>query len=145
MKNVEALKKLYAAISGGETGAVEDDNTIAEVIDHLADLMSTAVEHFAPFVITITPTSSTAGESDVTAGEIIEAVTEGRSLVVMTSLSGIDYQMNPVAVSIDDADIAINAIGIQEPEGILLDLLLPYSRGTANSWEMHSYVLTPVE
>lgn len=145
MKNVEALKKLYATISEGSTSAIESDNTIAEVIDHLADLMGGVMETLTPFVITLTPTSESAGTSDATAAEIIEAFSAGRKILVNGIFDDADQTLFPTAISLKEGQIAICCMGIVEPTHTLVEAMMPWSDDDDNSWILLNYTLTPVE
>ena len=146
MKNVEALKKLYEAINGS-IGATESDNTIAEVIDHLAslmgDVMANTAELLSPYVITLTPTSASAGTSDVTAAEIMEAFSAGRRIQVNGIFDDADQTLFPVAISLKDGQIAICCMGLVEPAHTLIEAMMPWSDDDDNSWILVSYTLTP--
>lgn len=149
MKNVEALKKLYAAISGGVTAAIESDNTIAEVVDHLAGLMGDVMENttelLTPFEITLTATSASSGTSDKTAQEIAEAVGAGKQVVVYIEFGGAEQTLSPILFGTKDGEITLQVIGMQEPSGVLFEAFMPWSKDDDNTWTLKTYQLTEAE
>ena len=151
MKNVEALKALYGAISGGSVAIVEDDNTIAEVVDHLAGLMADVMwnieEKLTPFEITLTATSASSGTSDKTAAEIKQAYNDGRRIIVYLEFDGAIRGFTPIITSIDseDGDISMEIIAVDNENNALTLAAMPWSSGDDNTWAVLNYTLTPVE
>lgn len=140
--NISALQNLYVAM-GGDIEDVENITIIPDMINAIAGLMSVIAPTLDPFVITLTATSASAGTSDVTAAEIIEAFEAGRKIVVVGEFDGAEQTLNPIAVSMKDGQIAISAIGIQEPTGVMLEALMPWSDDDDNAWQLKPYLLTP--
>ena len=100
-----------------------------------------------PFIITITMTSETTGESDKTASDILGALEEQRKIEIHAELNDTSYIFYPTTISTQIRDnqeyIAINAFGIMEPVGVLSDICLTWSTGSQNTWTTYSYQLTP--
>lgn len=148
MTTIDALKNLYAAM-GGNIDNVEDASITPDMINNIAQLMDGIMEFtremLEPFVITLTATTATTGTSDKTAAEIIEAFEAGRKIVVKGSFDGGDQTLYPVVISMKDGEIAVCAIGIQEPSHVLIDTTMPWSDEDDNSWILAMYTLTPVE
>ena len=145
---IDALKNLYVAM-GGNIEYVQDIVIIPDMINAIAELMGGIMEHtgemLEPFEIVLTATSETAGTSDKTAAEIMEAYEAGRKIVITGTLDGADNTLYPVSIAMKDGKIAICAIGIQEPTHILMEAMLPWSDEDDNSWVLAMYTLTPVE
>jgi hypothetical protein len=140
--NISALQNLYVAM-GGDIEDVENITINPDMINAIAGLMSVIAPTLEPFVITLTATSASAGTSDKTAAEIMEAFEAGRKVIVNGSFDGADQTLYPIAVSRKDGRIAICAIGIQEPTGVMLEALMPWSDDDDNAWELKPYLLTP--
>lgn len=132
---IDALKKLYVAL-GGNIEDVENIVIIPDMINAIAGISK-------PFIITLTATSASAAKSDKTAAEIMEAFEAGRKIVVVGEFDSAEQTLNPIAVSLNDGQIAISAIGIQEPSGIMLEALLPWADDDDNDWQLKPYTLTP--
>lgn len=89
MKNVEALKKLFTAITGDDE-YVAEDTTSAEVIDKIADAMGEAVSNIVnPYEVTITQEADDSYTSDRSFGEIMNAYSIGRHVVATMEFGGI--------------------------------------------------------
>ena len=148
MTTIDALKNLFVAMGGSEE-YVENISITPDMINVIAEAMSGILEFVGekldPFEITLTATSATTGTSDKTAAEIIEAFEAGRKIVIKGSLDGGDQTLYPVAISMKDGEIAICAIGIQEPTHVLMEAMMPWSDEDDNSWVLAMYTLTPVE
>lgn len=140
--NITALKNLYAAM-GGNIENVENITINPDMINALAGLMSVIAPTLKPFVITLTATSASAGTSDVTAAEIMEAFEAGRKIVIEGTLNGADNTLYPVTIGMQDGQIAVSSLGIVEPEGILMEAFLPWSDDDDNTWTLKTYTLTP--
>ncbi len=132
---IDALRNLYVAL-GGNIEDVQDIVIIPDMINAIAGIGKS-------FVITLTATSASAATSDKTAAEIMEAFEAGRKIVVVGEFDGAEQTLNPIAISLKDGQIALNAIGITEPSGIMLEALLPWSDDDDNDWQLKPYTLTP--
>lgn len=145
---IDALKHLYVAL-GGDIEDVENIVIIPDMINAIAQVMGGILEHtgemLEPFEIILTATSATAGTSDKTAAEIIEAFEAGRKIVVHAELEGAELTLYPSSISMKDGEISLATVGIQEPTHILMEAWMPWSDDDDNTWNMSMYTLTPVE
>ena len=145
---IDALRHLYVAL-GGSADDVANIVIIPDMINAIAQVMGGIMEYTSeklePFVITLTATSASAGTSDKTAAEIIEAFEAGRKIVVTGQFDNSDQTLYPTVITMYEGKIAMSVIGITEPSHILMEAYMPFSDDDDNTWVMAMYTLTPVE
>jgi hypothetical protein len=146
------LQEINTQLTGGTAGNIEElvppPYTREEIL--LIEML-TAIENGgggggSDFIVTVTATSETTGTSDKTAAEIIEAVDAGKQIVVKTAQGDNDERwLYPSIVSRahdTDEEVAVDCIMIDSGNDLLMQVLMPWSSGTENSWVLNTYPLT---
>lgn len=160
----EALKALYAAMGGQPDDTYADIDGGAEVKDYTVtpDLIEAVTKAWSaaaevmytgltPVVVTVTQTDATTGTTDYTADEIDGFFQDGRKIIIK-AINPLDESETYFTlltygrkIEGDDHEYSFAAVGVQEPDGILTEIYMPWSVAGDNTVYVKYYQLTAVE